>query len=152
MSIELPDRVRLRPATVPDGGILEGPRLLRRLPEGVEERPYELFSLRPLGRVIGAEIGGVDLARPLTPALHAELNRALLEWKVLFFRDQDITSAHQRAFAANWGELETNPFIPKGRPRTPPGSPARRACPPSRTSGTWTSRSGPSPRSVRCCG
>ncbi|UUV28510.1 TauD/TfdA family dioxygenase [Amycolatopsis roodepoortensis] len=114
MSIALPDRVRLRPATVPDGGILEGPRLLRRLPEGAEERPYELFALRPLGRLIGAEIGGVDLARPLTPALHAELNRALLEWKVLFFRDQDITSAHQRAFAANWGELETNPFIPKG--------------------------------------
>ncbi|KFU76991.1 taurine dioxygenase [Amycolatopsis lurida] len=114
MSIALPDRVRLRPATVPDGGILEGPRLLRRLPEGVEERPYELFALRPLGRVIGAEIAGVDLARPLTPALHAELNRALLEWKVLFFRDQDITSEHQRAFAANWGELETNPFIPQG--------------------------------------
>ncbi|WP_410648727.1 TauD/TfdA dioxygenase family protein [Amycolatopsis sp. cmx-4-54] len=114
MSITLSDRVRLRPATVPDGGILEGPRLLRRLPEGVEERPYELFALRPLGRVIGAEIGGVDLARPLTPALHAELNRALLEWKVLFFRDQDITSEHQRAFAANWGQLETNPFIPKG--------------------------------------
>ncbi len=114
MSIELPDRVLLRPATVPDGGILEGPRVLRRLPDGAEERPYEHFSLRPLGRVIGAEIGGIDLAEPLTPVLHAELNRALLEWKVLFFRDQRLTSAHQRAFAANWGELETNPFIPQG--------------------------------------
>ncbi|WHT22892.1 TauD/TfdA family dioxygenase [Crossiella sp. CA-258035] len=104
----------LRPAATPDDGILEGPRLLRRLPETIEERPYELFTLRPLGRVIGAEITGVDLADPLSPRMRAELNRALLEWKVLFFRDQAITSAQQRAFAAHWGELEVNPFIPQG--------------------------------------
>lgn len=105
MSVEL-----LRAAAVPADGILEGPRVLNRLTGS----PYELFALRPLGRVIGAEIDGVDLAEPLTPELRAELNRALLEWKVLFFRDQRITSAQQRAFAAHWGELETNPFIPRG--------------------------------------
>jgi taurine dioxygenase len=99
---------------VPADGIFEGPRVLRRLPEGVEESAYELFALRPLGRVIGAEIDGVDLAEPLTPPLRAELDRALLEWKVLFFRDQRITPAQQRDFAANWGPLETNPFIPRG--------------------------------------
>lgn len=33
---------------------------------------------------------------------------------MLFFRDQRVTSAQQRAFAANWGELETNPFIERG--------------------------------------
>jgi taurine dioxygenase len=112
VSIDLP--ARLRSVTVPDDGIVEGPRTLRRRPEGVGDRPYELFRLRPLGRVIGAEIAGVDLGASLTPALRAELNRALLEWKVLFFRDQRITSAQQRAFAANWGELETNPFIERG--------------------------------------
>ena len=42
--------------------------------------------------------------------LHAEVHRALLEWKVLFFRDQDITQAQQRAFAERWGELEQHPF------------------------------------------
>jgi taurine dioxygenase len=99
---------------VPSDGIFEGPRVLRRLSEGVEEKAYELFELRPLGRVIGAEIEGVDLADPLTPRLRGELNRALLEWKVLFFRDQRITPAQQRSFAANWGPLETNPFIPQG--------------------------------------
>ncbi|MGO1051890.1 TauD/TfdA dioxygenase family protein [Crossiella sp. CA198] len=104
----------LRAASTPDDGILEGPRQLRRLPEGIEERPYELFILRPLGRVIGAQIHGVDLAEPLTPVLREELNRALLEWKVLFFREQRITPGQQRAFAAHWGELETNPFIPQG--------------------------------------
>ncbi|RJQ85790.1 TauD/TfdA dioxygenase family protein [Amycolatopsis panacis] len=112
MSIELP--ARPRSASTPSDGILEGPRVLRRLPEGVPERPYELFALRPLGRVIGAEIAGVDLGESLTPRLRAELNRALLEWKVLFFREQRISPQQQRAFARNWGALETNPFIPQG--------------------------------------
>ncbi|UJW34847.1 TauD/TfdA family dioxygenase [Saccharothrix sp. AJ9571] len=110
MSVDLPIRAALRPAHVPADGILEGPRVLNH----GESRPYPLFSLMPLGPVIGAEIDGVDLGEPLTAELRAELNRALLEWKVLFFRDQDITSAQQRAFARNWGPLETNPFIPTG--------------------------------------
>ncbi|MEU3272111.1 TauD/TfdA family dioxygenase [Saccharomonospora sp. NPDC006951] len=114
MTLDLSADRTLREARVPAGGILEGPRVLDRLPEGIESAPYELFELRPLGRIIGAEIGGVHLGDPLTPALRAELNRALLEWKVLFFRDQDITPAQQRAFASEWGELETNPFIPTG--------------------------------------
>jgi taurine dioxygenase len=114
MSVDLPVRAQLRQARVPADGIFEGPRVLRRLPEGIAEKPYEMFGLRPLGRVLGAEIDGVDLADPLSPELRTELNRALLEWKVLFFRDQQITPAHQRAFAANWGPLETNPFIPQG--------------------------------------
>ncbi len=110
MSVDLPARIQLRAAVTPADGIVEGPRALTDNPG----EPYELFRIRPLGRVIGAEIDGVDLAQPVTPELRAELNRALLEWKVVFFRDQRITPAQQRAFAANWGELETNPFIPRG--------------------------------------
>ena len=37
---------------------------------------------------IGAEIGGVDLAEDLPPETVAEIRAALLEWKVVFFRDQ----------------------------------------------------------------
>ncbi|MEU5683782.1 taurine dioxygenase [Streptomyces venezuelae] len=92
----------------------EGRRTLRRLPENWQERPYELLDVVPQGRVIGAEIRGVDLARPLTAALREELNRALLEWKVLFFRGARITSEQQRAFALNWGDLETNPLLARG--------------------------------------
>ncbi|MGI6871501.1 MULTISPECIES: TauD/TfdA dioxygenase family protein [Amycolatopsis] len=115
MSVELPERVRaLRSAEVPADGILEGPRHLSRLHEDAQSREYEMFTSRPLGRLIGAEITGVDLSRPLTPRLRDELNRALLEWKVLFFRDQRITPEQQRAFARNWGPLETNPFLPAG--------------------------------------
>lgn len=99
---------------MPADGILEGPRRLSRLHENAQSRADEMFQSRPLSRVIGAEITGVDLRRPLTADLRAELNRALLEWKVLFVRDQDITPDQQRAFARNWGPLETNPFIPAG--------------------------------------
>lgn len=104
----------LREARIPGDGMYEGRRTLRRLPEGWEERPYEHFEAVPQARTIGAEIRGVDLARPLTPALREELNRALLEWKVLFFRAQHLTSGQQRDFAGHWGPLETNPLLTAG--------------------------------------
>lgn len=104
----------LRASRLPPDGLYEGPRELRRLAPGQPDRPYALFGVRPLGPLIGAEIGGVDLTRPLAPAVRAELDRALLEWKVLFFRGQHPTSAEQRAFARNWGELETNPLLAAG--------------------------------------
>ncbi|AQW47192.1 TauD/TfdA dioxygenase family protein [Streptomyces violaceusniger] len=104
----------LREAPIPPDGMYEGRRILRRVPEGWEERPYERFEVAPLGRVIGAEIRGLDLSRPLEPALREELNRALLEWKVLFFRGQHLTPERQRGFARHWGELETNPLLAAG--------------------------------------
>lgn len=109
-----PARPLLRDHRIPADGIHEGPRLLRRLAEGAEDRPYERFTLVPQGPLIGAEIRGLDLSRPLTAAVRAELDRALLEWKVLFFRGQHLTSAAQRDFARNWGELETNPLLATG--------------------------------------
>jgi taurine dioxygenase len=53
----------------------------------------------------------VSLADDLDDELFAELNRALLEWKVLFFRNQQITGEQHVAFANHWGPLETHPFI-----------------------------------------
>ncbi|SFS46145.1 TauD/TfdA family dioxygenase [Paenibacillus sp. BC26] len=103
-----------RPRQIPDRGIKGGPRIINRLPVGAEEQPYALFRVKPYGPLIGAEIEGVDLRHPVSPELQKELNRALLEWKVIFFRDQDITSEQQQAFARLWGELETHPFLPQG--------------------------------------
>ncbi|MDO0932810.1 TauD/TfdA family dioxygenase [Streptomyces sp. DG2A-72] len=117
MTVTVPSAVPptvLREARVPEGGMYEGARTLRRLPEGWQERPYQHLELVPQGCTIGAEVTGADLSRPLDPALREELNRALLEWKVLFFRAQHLTSAQQRDFARNWGELETNPLLARG--------------------------------------
>ena len=82
----------LRPHRIPADGLYEGHRILRRTPDDWDGRPYELFEVVPQAATIGAEIRGLDLSRPLSAALRAELNRALLEWKVLFFRAQHLTS------------------------------------------------------------
>ncbi len=87
-----------------------GPAASRRVAEDFELRPYERLALSPLSPTIGAEVRGYDLDQPLDEATRAELHQALLEWKVLFFRDQDITREHQRDFALRWGELEQHPF------------------------------------------
>ncbi|GAB7033649.1 TauD/TfdA family dioxygenase [Streptomyces sp. NPDC021749] len=96
--------------------------MLRRTPDGWTDRPYERFEVVPQGATLGAEIRGLELSRPLaaglrvcgSAGLRAELNRALLEWKVLFFRGQVLTSESLREFAVNWGVLETNPLLAQG--------------------------------------
>jgi taurine dioxygenase len=87
-----------------------GPRVAARTAPGFDDRPYERFALQPLSPTIGAEVSGVHLGAPVDDELHAELHRALLEWKVLFFREQDITREQQRDFALRWGGLEQHPF------------------------------------------
>jgi taurine dioxygenase len=70
------------------------------------------LTISPLTPLIGAEISGVDLAAPLGPAETSALRQALLDWKVLFFRDQDITTDQHLAFARHFGALEVHPFAP----------------------------------------
>lgn len=70
------------------------------------------FGIKPLTPTIGAEIGGIDLKEPLDAATLREVRAALLEWKVLFFRDQDITTEQHLDFARKFGELEVHPFAP----------------------------------------
>lgn len=88
-----------------------GPRIQSRTPEGWVDEPYTRFEVEPLTPTIGAVIKGVSLANDLDPELFHQLNRALLEWKVLFFRNQDITGEQHADFAAHWGPLESHPFI-----------------------------------------
>jgi alpha-ketoglutarate-dependent taurine dioxygenase len=70
------------------------------------------FDATPLAATIGAEIDGVDLHDELPDAIIAELRQALLDYKVLCFRDQSITAGQHVAFARRFGPLEVHPFIP----------------------------------------
>ncbi|MBV6754883.1 TauD/TfdA dioxygenase family protein [Rhodococcus opacus] len=88
-----------------------GPLVASRTTAPFDDRPYELFTLSPSTPTIGAEITGVRLSGDLPEETMAELRRALTEWKVLFFRDQDIDRSDQRAFAQRWGALEQHPFF-----------------------------------------
>ena len=72
---------------------------------------WEHFTARPLGATVGAELGGLTLSGDLSDAVIAELRQALLEYKVLFFRDQKLESAAHVAFARRFGDLELHPFI-----------------------------------------
>lgn len=68
------------------------------------------IKVEPLTCAIGAELGNVDLGvASRDPALVSELRALLLRYKVLFFRDQDITRAEHVAFARHFGELEDHP-------------------------------------------
>ena len=59
---------------------------------------------------IGAELGGVDLgAAAVDAGLFSEIKALLLEHKVLFLRDQNISPAQHVAFARRFGELEDHP-------------------------------------------
>ena len=58
-----------------------GPRI-RQVPS--ENRPYETITVEKLTPVIGAEIGGIDLSRPLSGLCEAEVRRALAENLVIF--------------------------------------------------------------------
>src|SRR5437899_11871573 len=72
---------------------------------------YETLELRPLAGALGAEIGGVDLARPLEPRQFAEIRRAFLEHLVIFFRDQTLTPQEHEAFSARFGALSRMPYV-----------------------------------------
>lgn len=74
------------------------------------------IEVKPVAGHIGAEITGVQLAKALDDAVVAEIRAALLRWKVVFFRGQDLDHASHVTFARRFGELIT----PKSRGRLSP--------------------------------
>src|SRR3954453_22804618 len=72
------------------------------------------FKLERLAPKLGAEIQGLDLARPLDDATFAALEAALIEHKVIVLRNQDITTARHVALSRKFGELEIHPMRPQG--------------------------------------
>jgi taurine dioxygenase len=78
------------------------------------------IDIVPTNAVLGAEIRGVDLARPLDQATFCEIERAFNTHAVIFFRDQRITPPQQVAFTRRFGEIEFNVF---GERWSVPGSP-----------------------------
>ena len=67
---------------------------------------------RKIAGALGAEISGVDLAKPLDDEVFAEIQAALLGHLVIFFRDQHLTPEQHIAFGRRFGELHVHPYIP----------------------------------------
>lgn len=58
---------------------------------------------------IGAEILGIDISKELSAAVIADIRQALLEHKVIFFREQDLSPQDQIRFAKYFGEISVSP-------------------------------------------
>ena len=63
------------------------------------------ISIKPLSPHIGAEIGNVDLTRPLSEQQKREIHDAFLKHGVIFFHDQDISFAQQMELAQSFGHV-----------------------------------------------
>jgi taurine dioxygenase len=69
------------------------------------------LSVTPTGSICGALVQGVDLSRPLSTELVAELRAAWLEHKVLVFPDQHINPDQLVEFSLQFGEIGEDPFF-----------------------------------------
>jgi len=70
------------------------------------DMPIEVTPLHP---TLGAEVRGVDLTRPVPPALFVEIEAVFDRHAVLVFAGQLVSDEQQLAFSRLFGSLEVNP-------------------------------------------
>ena len=70
------------------------------------------FTVQPLTGYLGAEISGINLAKPLDDGSYQELRQLWLEHKVLFFRRQEMSPEEHIEFASHFGEVQKPGFVP----------------------------------------
>ena len=71
-----------------------------------DSAPSQDFEIRRFDAPVGAEVIGLDIARPINAADFARIHRAHLDHHVLVFRDQRITPEEHIAFSRRFGPLE----------------------------------------------
>jgi len=71
---------------------------------------YDTIQIEPVSPTIGAEVSGFRMSGELPPHQLGEIRQALLDWKVIFLRDQDVEVDDHLAFGRLFGELEVHPF------------------------------------------
>ncbi|WDY58197.1 TauD/TfdA dioxygenase family protein [Pseudomonas sp. PSKL.D1] len=79
----------------------------------------QLFEIRPFPGAVGAEIIGLDLAKPVNAEDFTRIHRAHLDHHVLVFRDQRISPEQQIDFSRRFGELQIHvlkQFLLAGHP------------------------------------
>src|SRR5579862_3198056 len=129
--------------------------------------PYQTIEVTKLTPHIGAEIGGVDLSRPLGNQQFQEVHDALMDNLVIFFRDQHLSHDQHKDFGRRFGNLVAHPpraVRPKGTRKSSPSTPTRtrsmsparngiptcRATKPRRWAASSTSPKSPRPAAIPC--
>ena len=74
-----------------------------------------VLEIVPTGGALGAEIKGCDLSEPLAPDQAAQVHQALLDYGVVFFRQQQLSDEDQVRFTAYFGKPV--PHVRKQRER-----------------------------------
>jgi taurine dioxygenase len=69
-----------------------------------------IVEVIPQSSTIGAEICGLDLSRRLSDTTIEQVNQAFLDYQVIFFRDQHLSSQHYNDFALRFGPLKNYLF------------------------------------------
>jgi taurine dioxygenase len=70
-----------------------------------EQASTGTITIRPLSSVMAAEVIGADLSRPLSATDLALFEEAFNRYKVLVYRDQNLTKEQLLAFSKRWGPL-----------------------------------------------
>jgi len=71
------------------------------------------IKVRPLALALGAEISNVDLGAPISDATFDAIHAALMQYQVVFFRDQRLSVEQQIALAARFGPPTYSRKLPK---------------------------------------
>ncbi|MCW6533496.1 TauD/TfdA dioxygenase family protein [Sphingomonas lycopersici] len=74
------------------------------------------LTVKPILPRFGAEVSGVDLTRPLDPAMRREIVDTMNRWGVCVYRDTGLDDESHIAFSRIFGHLELAPAM-KDRPR-----------------------------------
>ena len=56
---------------------------------------YQNIEIKPIAGRIGAKINGVNLAEKISDEIISEIRKALVEYKVIFFRGQELDANGQ---------------------------------------------------------
>lgn len=70
---------------------------------------YQHISTVPLASAMGAEIQGVDIGQ-MTDEQFLEIKSALFRYKMIYFRDQDISVSDQERFTERFGAFGTDAY------------------------------------------
>jgi len=70
---------------------------------------YQTIEVRRVTPVIGAEVHGVDLTKPLGNQQFQEIHDALMDNLVIFFRDQKLSVDQHADFGRKFGKLHIHP-------------------------------------------
>jgi taurine dioxygenase len=72
---------------------------------------FDTIQINEISPALGAEVSAVDLSKSLDQITVQEIRRALLLYRVIFFRDQEISPKQHIAFARQFGEPVDYPMV-----------------------------------------